>query len=272
VKIKDRLEDVIDGKARRLTPRSVQQLRKKAQTFTTFFERRGITEAEGLTHREVLTFLDGWRFTDSTAIIQTRGLKFFLRRLGRDDIAKEIENPRETREGKRRRRPVPYSDAEVKAFREVAEPRTELFFLASIMTGLACADLVQLKPEDLRDGCIDTSRQKTGKAVVIPVAPGLYEKLKVALPFYTGRRWTTGVMVWSRRIRVTQQKAGIWRKGNLVHRGRDSFVERQLQAGVTIQIIAARLGDLVSTVEKHYADLLSPRMRHANLEAPVVSV
>jgi site-specific recombinase XerD len=272
VKIKDRLDEVIEGKARKLRESSLQQLRHKAETLERFLAKRGVTEASQVTVRDVLNFMNGWRYNDSTAIIQTTALRFFLKKLGRADIAGEIERPRETRQGREQRRPCPYSDAEIKAFRAVADARTELFFLASIQTGLAVADLVQLRPENLRDGCVITSRQKTNKPVVIPIETGLYERLRVALPFYSGRRWQTGVTIWSERIRVTQQKAGIWRKGNLVHRGRDSFVERQLQAGIRIQIVAARLGDLVSTVEKHYADLLSPRMRDANLEAPVVSV
>lgn len=250
----------------------MQQLRCKANTLVGFLLARSITEADQLTNRDVLDYMKTWRYDDSTAIIQTTALRFFLKRLGRVDIAAEIERPRETRQGRERRRPRPYSDDDIKAFREVADARTELFFLASIQTGLAVADLVQLTTENLRDGCVITSRQKTGKAVVIPVESGLYEKLRVALPFYSGRRWQSGVTLWSGRIRVAQQKAGIWRKGNLIHRGRDSFVERQLQMGVRIQIVASRLGDLVSTVEKHYADLLSPRMRDANIEAPVVSI
>jgi hypothetical protein len=272
VKIADRLDEVIEGKARKIRPNSLQQLRHKAETLTKFFEKRGVTEAEQITNRDVLDFMKTWRYNDSTAIIQTTALRFFLKKLGRVDLAAEIERPRETRAGREQRRPCPYSDADIRAFREVADARTELFFLASIQTGLAVADLVQLRPVNLRDGCVITSRQKTNKPVVIPIETGLYERLRVGLPFYSGRRWQTGVTIWSERIRVTQQKAGIWRKGNLVHRGRDSFVERQLQAGIRIQIVAARLGDLVSTVEKHYADLLSPRMRDANLEAPVVSV
>ncbi len=154
----------------------------------------------------------------------------------------------------------------------MAPAKVELFFVTSIMTGLAVADLVQLTPANLRDGCVMTSRQKIGKSVVIPVNPELYAQLRLALPFYDGPQLRSGVTIWSDKMRLVQQKAGIWQKGNLVHRGPDSFVERQLQAGVRIQIIASRLGDLVSTVEKHYADLLSPRMRDANVDAPVVTV
>ena len=51
-----------------------------------------------------------------------------------------------------------------------------------------------------------------------------------------------------------QQKAGIHIHGNSVHRGRDTFVEKQFSAGVPIAVVAARLGDLVSTVEHLASD------------------
>jgi hypothetical protein len=106
--------------------------------------------------------------------------------------------------------------------------------------------------------------------VVIPIGAELYNQLRVALPFYSGK-WQSGVTIWSDRIRVAQQKAGIWKKGSLVHRGRDSFVERQIVAGVPIAVIAARIGDLVSTMERHYLSLLSTKMRDLNLAQPVVT-
>jgi len=82
---------------------------------------------------------------------------------------------------------MPYTDAEIKAFRAVADPLTELFFLTSIQTGLAVADLVQLQPSNLEDGCVVTRRQKTGKGVMAPVSPELHAQLRLALPFYAPR-------------------------------------------------------------------------------------
>ena len=275
--LRERLAEIIELKRHRLRANSLQQLQHRLQTFVNFLERRGCTTSEALTLRLILDYMRTWKFNDATAVIQTRTLKFFLKRISREDIREQIDTPRETRAGKARRRPKPYTDKEIAAFRTVADPLTELFFLTSIQTGLAVSDLVQLTPNHLREGCVVTQRQKTGKEVVIPVSPQLYNSLRLVLPFWKPRfgdptRFQTGVTIWSDRMRVTQQKAGIWQKGSLTHRGRDTFVEKQLQAGVKIQVIAARLGDLVSTVERHYADLLSPRMREANLEAPVVTL
>lgn len=58
----------------------------------------------------------------------------------------------------------------------------------------------------------------------------------------------------------------------LSHRLRDSFVDRQLAHGTAIQVIAAAVGDLVSTLERHYASLESMRMRQQIQQAPVMDV
>jgi integrase len=202
---------------------------------------------------------------------RTRTLRFFLKRLGRTDLRDELEMPSLTKEGKRRRKPRPYTDEEIRAFCEVARPRIALFFRTSIATGLSVRDLVQLKPENLRDSCIRTHRQKTGKEVIVPVAPALYEQLRVGLPFYDGDP-VSGVAIWSLNVRVTQQKAGIWVRGSNVHRGRDTFVEKQVAAGVPLGVVAARMGDNITTLQNHYSDLLSPRLLDLNMSAPCVEI
>ena len=79
-------------------------------------------------------------------------------------------------------------------------------------------------------------RQKTRKPCVVPIDQDLYNRLKHSLPFYRPRwavrPYQTGCQIWARQIRLYSQIAGIYIPGNLVHRGRDSFVERQLVSGV----------------------------------------
>jgi integrase len=276
VNIRERISEVLELKAHEIRPWHLHRQRRKMESIVAFLERRGVTEAMDVTMRHMLDLMRTWpRYNDLSAIVEMRKLKFFLQRISRHDLAGELRPPKQTKQGRERRLPRPYSDEEIKKFRAVASPEVDLFFRASIETGLACCDLVQLKPENLRDGCVMTHRQKTGKQVIIPVSQDLVALLKVRLPFWRpprSHRFQTGVMIWSDKVRVTQQKAGIWQKGALTHRGRDSFVERQLEAGVPLPVIAARLGDLVSTVERHYAHLLSHRLRQQNLDSPVVRI
>jgi hypothetical protein len=49
-------------------------------------------------------------------------------------------------------------------------------------------------------------------------------------------------------------------------------VDRQLSAGTPLAIIAAAIGDLITTVERHYQSLDSMRMRLSVQQAPVVDI
>jgi len=258
-----------------VSPSTFQHTRTSFARFVGFLNEQGVSKSEQIALRHIIDYMATWDYADSTRIVEVRLLKFFLRRLHRGDLHSEIKTPKQTAEGRARRRPSPYSDQEIKAFRKVADPGTELFFLTSIQTGLALADLVLLKPDNLVDGCIQTRRQKTGKLVLIPVEPSLYERLRRSLPFWRPRdphskRWRSGIQLWGSKVRLYSEIAGIYKKGNTTHRGRDSFVERQLAAGVPVAVIASRLGDRLDTMMIHYADLLSPKMRDVNLAAPVV--
>jgi integrase len=274
MKIRDRTEEVLESK--RLSgkrPSTMKRLRILT-SFVDALEKVGVLDSDQITHRHVLDLQKSFlSLAETTRIIRTRDLRLFLGKLKRHDLAEEVSTPRETAEGRKSRAPKPYTDAEIAAFRAVAEPIMELFFLTSIQTGLAVCDLVRLRVEDLRDGCIVIHRLKTGKQCIVPIPADLFQQLRIGLPFYRGQGPdSSATQILSERVRVLQQKAGIYRKGSLVHRGRDSFVERQLAAGVPLAVIAARLGDLVSTMERHYADLLSPKMRDLNLAQPTVSI
>jgi hypothetical protein len=279
VNILSRYHETLEIKEAEIRPTTHAKLRLSLLSFLHFCDARGITKAEQLRTQDILEYIRPWkRFADSTRILETRRLVFFLRRLKREDLVAEMPKPRKTQEGNERRKPRPFTDAEITAFRAIANPREELFFLTSIQTGLAVADLVQLKSENLVSGeppYIRIRRQKTGKLCVIPISGELYARLTTGLPFWTprsSRRWQTGVCMWIDRMRVLQQKAGIWIRGACIHRGRDSFVDRQIAAGVPIATIAARLGDRVDTLLSHYADLLSPKNMELNLSSPVVQI
>ena len=141
--------------------------------FVNFLEDRNITQSERITLRHVLDFMNTWKnYADITRKLETEKLKLFLIRLKRGDLASEIKTPRLTKQGEERRKPKPYTDEEVRKFREVADPATWLFFETSIKVGAAVSDLVQLQPSNLREGCVVLKRQKTRKPCVVPNRPG----------------------------------------------------------------------------------------------------
>ena len=65
------------------------------------------------------------------------------------------------------------------------------------------------------------------------------------------------------------EDAGLWIKGNLSHRFRDTAVDFWLGAGCSLTEIAAMLGDTVSVLEEHYLSLISKRMEERLAKVPV---
>jgi hypothetical protein len=64
------------------------------------------------------------------------------------------------------------------------------------------------------------------------------------------------------------QDAGVWIKGNLSHRFRDTAVDFWLGAGCDLTAIAAMIGDTPEIVAAHYADLASARMEERLAQMP----
>jgi integrase len=166
---------------------------------------------------------------------------------------------------------------------KVARMTTLIKFMVS--TGLAIRDTVQLERDNLAGGWLRIKRQKTNKPVEQKLDPGLHaELLKVSngnprYVFWNGTsRPTSATGLWQADLRDVMKPAGLWIKGNLSHRFRDTAVDFWLGSGCSILEVSAMLGDTVSIVEKHYRKLLSKRMadRLANVPtrswAPVVTV
>jgi integrase len=64
------------------------------------------------------------------------------------------------------------------------------------------------------------------------------------------------------------QDAGLWIKGNVSHRFRDTAVDYWLGKGCNLTEIAAMLGDTVAVCERHYANLASKRMEERLAKMP----
>ena len=72
-------------------------------------------------------------------------------------------------------------------------------------------------------------------------------------------------------LRQVMKDASLWIKGALAHRFRDTAVDFWLGAGCSMTEIASLLGDSVSVVERHYADLASKRMEDRLANVPTRS-
>jgi integrase len=266
------LAEFLASKKFDLRKNTFQQLEFRISKFVKHCTKADARVPADLTREMFFSYRETWqRYSDLTQKQHASAIKAFLKDCGREDLARKLKLPRPTAEGNERRKPRPFSDDEIKAFLSVASPRVGLFFRTQIATGLAVSDMVRLRLENLQDGCVVISRQKTGKPVRVRISPGLYHELEVGLPFHSGSR-VTGVGKWSDLIRNSMCRAGIYSRWGLTHRCRDSFVDRQLSNGTSLAVIAAALGDLISTVEKHYQSLDSMRMRQQIQQAPVIEI
>ena len=126
-------------------------------------------------------------------------------------------------------------------FLAVPPPRVGLLFRTGCETGLAISDLLLLRHEHLQDSCIVTRRIKTSKPVRVRISERLFQELKVALPFWTGKR-LSGVTLWSRDLRIYMARADMLTPGAVCHRMCDTYADRALAAGIPIAVIAAEHG------------------------------
>ena len=189
-----------------------------------------------------------------------------------------------TREDTVRLKPQPFSDEELakliaqipKTFSDpVKQARITALIHCQVETGLAIRDAVQLQRDHIKNGLLNIERQKTNKPVKQPLRPGLYEELITVTngnPKYVFWNGTSlpesATGLWQADLRELMEDAGLWIKGNLSHRFRDTAVDFWLSEGRDIVQIAAYLGDTTRIVERHYADLISKRMDKRLADVP----
>ncbi len=192
-----------------------------------------------------------------------------------------------TWEDKERLKPKPFTEAELKkllahvpkTFSDpLAAARVTALIHCMVSTGLAIRDTIQLERENIGGGWLKIDRQKTGKAVMQKLDLALHRELLAVINgnpryiFWNGTSLPTSATTnWQHDLRLLMRNAGLWIKGNLSHRFRDTAVDFWLGAGCSMTEIAAMLGDTVAIVEKHYADLASKRMEERLSKIPARS-
>ena len=70
-------------------------------------------------------------------------------------------------------------------------------------------------------------------------------------------------------MRDLMKAAGVYIKGNVYHRFRDTAVDFWIGQGWSLTDVATALGDTVTVVEKHYKDWASQRMKERLAKLPV---
>ena len=263
--------------------------------FADFIAKRSKFYPSQVEPEDVIAFRATWTsWGDLTKIKAQQNLRGFLRSClkgeHRTDVLDALDTIKETKAGKERRKPKPLTEEELQkllakvpavfenAPDKIARHQTMIRLMAS--AGLAIIDAVLLEKAVLerakKTGVLDFERQKTGKPATIPIDASLLSELMGALngnPKYVF--WHGAALADSEtkrlqaEMRDVMKAAGVYIKGNIYHRLRDTAVDSWLGMGWSLTDVATALGDTVRIVERHYKDWASKRQQERLAKLPV---
>ena len=270
---------------------TIRKLRDQLGRFEEFMSARSKFFPAEITAQDAIEFRAGWTWPSGvTRQKAQQNVRGFLRsccKANLQELLSALKTIRLSKVDRARLEPQPFTEKELKKLLQQvpktfpdAERAAKMTVLIHFMvsTGLAIRDTVQLERDNLRDGWLRIDRQKTGKSVRQKLDGALSAELLSAANgnpkyiFWNGTSQPTSATgLWQADLRTLMQAAGLWIKGNLSHRFRDTAVDFWLGAGCSLTEIAAMLGDTVAIVEKHYADLASKRMEERLAKIPTRS-
>lgn len=274
---------------------TVRKLRQQLGLFEQFLSARSRFFPSEITPEDVIEFRASWKWKSGVTRQKAQtNIKSFLRAVcpHSDALVKVLGTIKLSKVDQARLEPKPYSERELnqllaqvpKTFASDPDKVARMTALihCQVATGLAIRDAVQLERENLSEnrlGCwLRIKRQKTNKPVRQKIDQGLYEELlsitngNPRYVFWNGTSLPTSATgLWLEDLRQLMKAAGLYEKGNLSHRFRDTAVDFWLGAGWTLDDVANALGDTVAVVEKHYEDLASKRTEERLSKLPTRS-
>jgi len=288
--IKQCLETFLLAKqGERLSNATIRKLRYQLTLFDTFMGDRSRFFPSEITSTDVIEYRATWKWKSGvTRQKAQQNLRGFLRSCCRDNLKGLLDVLKPIKLSKvdtARLEPQPFTEEDLKGLlaqvpktfteSEKATRVTALIHL-QVATGLAIRDAVQLERDNIKDGWLRIKRQKTDKPVRQKLDPSLYHELIAVTngnPRYVFWNGTSlpesATGLWQEDLRTLMKAAGLWIKGNLSHRFRDTAVDFWLGQGWTLTDVADALGDTVAVVERHYKSLESKRSEERLAKLPV---
>jgi integrase len=256
-----------DCRARNLSHNTLTKLTLVLNELVGFFPHRVLQE---ISFEDVVNFRASWQGSDITKLKKLERLRSFFRFC--HDAGWIVRNPaRSLKPPKVRIVPKnPYSDEELQRIDKVPkDPKLAVFEKVLRYSALRISDVCFLKPENLDGNKIYLNTQKTGTHVGIPIPPSVAESLR-ALPLSGGylflhgnsERRDTQCDYWRDELNKVFTEAKV--PNAHPHRYRANAAVRWLLAGLTIEEVAALLGNSVKIVEKHYLAWCKKRADHAD--------
>lgn len=271
-------------KSEGVSPRRIDKLEYQLTQFDRFMASRAKFYPAQITATDVIEYRSSWVWKSGvTRQKAQQNLRSFLRSCGNQnlpDLLRALKTIKLSKTDKERLKPQPFTEQELKRLlaqcpKTFFDPRKMTALIhCMVATGLAIRDATQLERVNLKDGWLRIERQKTGRPVLQRLDPTLVaELLSVAgerYIFWDGRvAVTSAVGKWQDDLKILMQACDLWIRGNLSHRFRDTAVDFWLGSGCSMTEVASMLGDTVAVCEKHYADLVSKRMKDRLAKLPV---
>ncbi|HXZ31033.1 MAG TPA: tyrosine-type recombinase/integrase [Terriglobales bacterium] len=271
---------------------TVRKLRYQLGTLENFLAARSKLFPSEITATDLIEYRASWTWKSGvTRQKAQQNVRGFLRSCCKEnlpDLLAALKTIRLSKTDVARLEPQPFSEQELKkllaqvpiTFAKDPTKASRMTALIHFMvsTGLAIRDTVQLEREHIADGWLRIRRQKTNRPVEQKLDSGLYRELLTVAnssPKYIFWNGTSQPMsatgLWQTDLRELMDDAGLWIKGNLSHRFRDTAVDFWIGSGCSIVEVAAMLGDTVPIVEKHYRKLMSKRLQERLAKVPTRS-
>ena len=275
----------------RLSNATIRKLRYQLNLFDSFMGTRSRFFPSEITSTDVIEYRATWNWKSGvTRQKAQQNLRGFLRSCCKDnlkDILDVLKPIKLSKADNARLEPQPFTEEELtrllahvpKIFPETEKTARVIALIhLQVATGLAIRDAVQLEREHIRDGWLRIKRQKTDKPVRQKLDQTLHKELIAVTngnPKYVFWNGTSlpesATGLWQEDLRTLMKAAGLWIKGNLTHRFRDTAVDFWLGQGWTLTDVADALGDTVAIVERHYKSLESKRSEERLAKLPVRS-
>lgn len=262
-----------DKQTNNVGPDFVSALRGQLNRFETFFADRGKVYPASLTRHDISDFRATWaeRWNPLKRSKAQTNYRAFVKYCSRGDLLDAFTKIKYAQS-----KPKPLTHEQVKkliqqipkTFSDSPENVTRLtaFVKTAISLGPACIDAVSLEREAVQkatNGVVRFERRKTGRVAT----PRIDDKLRQELLkldgdspylFWDGKGLLdTAVKAWADDIRQLFKDAGLYTKGDLTHRFRDTAIDFWFSEGCNSTEVADMAGDTVAIIEKHYKDYCS---------------
>lgn len=269
ITIKDALAAFIkDCEGRNLSQNTLRKYRTLETGVNAYVERgpvAGLRRLTDFTSERVRDFRASWNLSPLTASKQLGHLRTFFAFCIQNDWI--MKNPAKSIKAPQLKiiPRLPFGEKEIQNILAKAEDDRELAFLLTLRhTGLRIGDASLLRVSQLHENRIHLYTTKAGTPVSILIPDNLVRLLK-ALPPKGGYFFLRGESIhphtasdlWRKRIKAICKEVAV--VPDHPHRFRHSLAADLLSRGVSVENVAAILGNSPAIVIKHYSQWISSR-------------